>query len=323
MRRWITRIALGLLALVGVLLVCGASYEALARRQLASHFSLSGQRVDIGSRFLHIDCRGTGSPTVVFESGLGTSGALDWSLVHDEIAKTTRACGYSRAGILASDPGIGERDANAVAQDLHVLLERAGERSPLVLVAHSLGGLYALTYVQKFGAEVAGLVMIDTFHPDSTQRMAAAGLHVPLPLRPLQVASVLGRLGLLRLLGSDEAEAAYEPTSLSAMLRELQALDQSSAQAGLLRQLGSRPLYVLSAGKLEEQFLAEAQLTAEQGSQFMAVKRALNEELASWSSQSQHEVVADSGHAIHWEQPERVISATRWVIDAVRTVATR
>ncbi|HWO12291.1 MAG TPA: alpha/beta hydrolase, partial [Polyangiaceae bacterium] len=144
MRRWVARIALGLLGLVVLALTCGASYEALARRQVAARFPVPGKLVDIGGRALHIDCRGTGSPTVVFESGLDSAGALAWSLVHDEVAQVTRACSYSRAGILSSDPAVGERDADAVAEDLHVLLERAGERPPLVLVAHSLGGIYAM-----------------------------------------------------------------------------------------------------------------------------------------------------------------------------------
>jgi pimeloyl-ACP methyl ester carboxylesterase len=319
MRRWVARIALGLLGLVVLALTCGASYEALARRQVAARFPVPGKLVDIGGRALHIDCRGTGSPTVVFESGLDSAGALAWSLVHDEVAQVTRACSYSRAGILSSDPAVGERDADAVAEDLHVLLERAGERPPLVLVAHSLGGIYAMGYTRRFGAEVAGLVLVDTFHPDSKQRMEAAGIHLPNPLRPLQIASALSWTGLVRLvLGSEDAVAAYDPTSIGALRSELEALEQSVAQAGALRQLGARPLYVLSAGKVEQEFLAQAQLTAERGEQFVAVKRALNEEQASWSSQSQLEVIVDSTHAIHREQPDRVIHAARWVIEAVR-----
>jgi pimeloyl-ACP methyl ester carboxylesterase len=179
-----------------------------------------------------------------------------------------------------------------------------------------------MTYTRKFAANVAGLVLVDTFHADSIQRMAAAGLHLPLPLRPLQIASALSWTGLVRLLlGSDDAEAAYEPTSLNALRAELEALDRSSAQAGALRQLGDRPLYVLTSGKVEDEFLAQAELSADQGRQFLAVKRAMNEEQASWSSHSQHEVVANATHRIQWEQPERVISAARWVIDAVRAGA--
>ena len=319
MKHWIPRIALGLLGLVALALVCGSVYEALARRQLASRFPLRGKLVDIGERRLHIDCRGSGSPTVVFETGFDPTGALGWSLVHDPIAETTRACAYSRAGILASDPGMGKRDARAIADDLHALLARAGEPPPLVLVAHSLGGIYALTYTQKFGADVAGLVLVDTSHAEMKQRMAAAGLHLKDPLRTLRIASILSWTGLLRLVvGSADAEAAYLPTTLAAMLVEGKAIDQSLAQAGALRQLGNRPLFVLTAGKLSAAFLDQAQLTPEQGSQFQAVWRDLQNEQASWSTHSRHEIVAEAAHHIQEDTPERVVAATRWVVDAVR-----
>jgi len=320
LKRWIARVALGLLGLVALALICGATYEALARKRFASRLSSSGTLVDIGGRSLQLDCRGTGSPTIVFETGLGSMGALDWALVHDELARTSRACSYSRAGILASDPGVGVRDANAVAEDLHALLTRAGEHAPLVFVAHSLGGLFALTYTRKFGSEVAGLVLVDTLHPDSIRSMEAAGLHVPLPLRQLQIASAISWTGLVRvLLDAPEEDVSYEIASLAGMRAELEALDQSLAQAGELRQLGSRPVYVLSAGQVEKELLIQAQFTAEQGNEFLAIKQRLNDEQASWSSHHQHEVVADSMHGIQWQRPDRVIHATGWVVDAVRT----
>lgn len=321
--RGMARIGLGLLALAVLALVCGAAYEALARRQHASRFTLQGTLVDVGQRALHLDCRGAGSPTVVFESGLGSFGALDWELVQDEVAKTTRACSYSRAGILASDPAEGARDANAVAADLHRLLTLAGERPPLVLVAHSLGGLFALRYTGTFGSEVAGLVLVDTLHPDSIRSMEAAGLHVPLPLRELQIADALAWTGWVRLGLGGDTEAAYEVASLRGMRGELEAIDQSAAQAGSLRALGGRPVYVLSSGKVEEDFLVHTSFTAEQGQQFLAIKQRLNEDQASWSSQSRHEVVADAMHAIQWQRPDRVVNAARWVIDAVRAGAER
>lgn len=138
-------------------------------------------------------------------------------------------------------------------------------------------------------------------------------------MRPLQIASALSWTGLERLIsGSEDAEAAYAPSSCSAMYHEVKALAPSLAQAGAARQLGSRPLYVLSAGKVEAEFLAQTLLTAEQGRQFLAVKRSLGEEMASWSSQSRVEVVEDAAHGIPSEQPERVIGAVRWVVESVR-----
>jgi hypothetical protein len=148
--------------------------------------------------------------------------------------------------------------------------------------------------------------------------MEAAGVNIPLPLRPLQLADALRWTGLMRALGPDDEEMAYELASLGGMRSELEALDQSQLQAGALRDLGDRPVSVLSAGQVEPELLIEAQLTSEQGNTFLAVKRSANEELASWSSRGRHEVVLDAMHAIQWQQPDRVIGAARWVIDAVR-----
>jgi len=132
-----------------------------------------------------------------------------------------------------------------------------------VLVAHSLGGLYALTYTHQFGADVAGLVLVDILHPDVEQRMAAAGLDWKAPLggleQELEIANLLGWTGLLRAqVGSEDAEAAYLPTSIVAARNELVAIDHSLAQGRASRELGSRPLFVLTAGTLSEGFLAEA-----------------------------------------------------------------
>ena len=67
--------------------------------------SVQGRLIDIGGgRHMQIDCRGSGTPTVVFEAGLDTMGSLSWSAVQDPVAATTRACAYSRSGIMWSEP---------------------------------------------------------------------------------------------------------------------------------------------------------------------------------------------------------------------------
>ena len=113
--RWLKRIGLGVLALLAAAILSGAAYEMWARHRIAAEFLPRGTLVDIGGRRIHLDCRGSGAPIVVFESGLDMYGSLSWSAVQDQIARTTRACSYDRAGVLWSDRAKGARNGAASA----------------------------------------------------------------------------------------------------------------------------------------------------------------------------------------------------------------
>src|SRR5687767_9494812 len=76
---------------------------ALGFAQSADIGPAPGRFVDLGNRKLHLNCVGSGSPTVILEAG-ASSFAIDWSLVQPEIAATQRVCSYDRAGSGWSDP---------------------------------------------------------------------------------------------------------------------------------------------------------------------------------------------------------------------------
>jgi pimeloyl-ACP methyl ester carboxylesterase len=168
--------------------------------------------VDIGGRSLHLVCRGSGSPTVVFVSG--TRGAADeWTTLlpdaapgttatFDAVSEVTRACAYDRPGTTLasgdatdSTPVPQPTTALQSADDLKALLEEAGEEGPYVLVGLSWGGLIAQQFTRSYGDEVTGLVLLDaaneylraTFSPEQwaawmaviAQSRDAAGSEVP------------------------------------------------------------------------------------------------------------------------------------------------
>ena len=62
-----------------------------------------GKLVDLGGHRLHVNCTGTGSPTVVVENGLGDF-SFDWTLVQSRVSRFARICTYDRAGYAWSDP---------------------------------------------------------------------------------------------------------------------------------------------------------------------------------------------------------------------------
>ena len=335
MRKWFSRIALSLAAVVALVIVIGAGYETAGRHNAARDFPPPGKLVDIGGRRIQVDCRGTGTPTVVFESGLDMGGSLSWAGVHDSIAKDTRACAYSRAGIMWSDP-VATQSGKNIATDLHTALANSGERPPYVLVAHSLGGPYAMIFTKYFGADVAGLVFVDASHPDQVSRRSSlTSWTLAEGMKQARTASHLSRFGVIRKLAAADsappepayavrATAAYTPTSLPAMLKEVDAFDATLAEAGTMRQLGDRPLFVLTATKpLPDGDRVSMRMTAAQAAEYEKRWVEMQNEEASWSSRSQHQLVPESGHYIQFEKPAVVIAAVRSIIDSVRAGAKR
>ena len=109
------------LATLLVLMLVGYLYEARAEAADARTFPPPGELVDVGGYRLHINCTGTGSPTVVIEAGLG-DWSTGWGFVQPEVAKTTRVCTYDRAGWAWSEAGPLPRDAAQSAKELAILL---------------------------------------------------------------------------------------------------------------------------------------------------------------------------------------------------------
>ena len=331
MKRWIKRIALTIGGLIVAAVLVGASYEQIMRWQATKEFPVQGRLIDIGGRHMQIDCRGSGTPIVVFEAGLDTMGSLSWSAVHDAVATTTRACAYSRAGIMWSEPGDGKFAPDNVAHDLHALLQAAGEHAPFVLVGHSLGGPYIMNFTRLYPQDVAGLVFVDASHPDQLDRMAkAAGKKMEMGEGMIKVASALSWTGIPRLVETHTdnptfpakaklAQDAYFSRSLSAALQELDSLGATLSSAGQLRQLEDRPIVVLTATKpYPEGMLKAMQMTTEQGHRIQTAWKEMHDDEAAWSHHSRHELVPDATHYIQFDRPDLVIAAVKEVVHDVR-----
>jgi len=324
------RIARIVLALVALLLVGGATTEAVARYRTAKRFPVPGLLVDIGGRKLQIDCRGSGSPTVVLESGLDVLGSLSWAAVHDSIASTTRTCAYSRAGIMWSDPHRVPFSSASAAQDLHAALRAAGVSPPLVIVGHSIGGAYVLEFTRLYDTDVAGVVLVDASHPDQVARMEmATGTSMAMPTGAISFGAAISRTGLVRLVAGDvapeqaprvvhDAASSFAPASLAAVAGEAKALGATFSAEGKSRALGERPLVVLTAmAPTPAAERAAFHLDDAKADALRATWKELQNDEASWSTRSRHQLVPDAGHYIQFDRPDVVIAAVREVVSAV------
>jgi pimeloyl-ACP methyl ester carboxylesterase len=322
-------ILVGLFYLIVTLVGTGAIYEQVGSAR-ASRIRPPGQMVDIGGRRIQMDCRGSGSPTVVLESGLDYMGSLSWAAVHDSIATTTRVCAYSRAGILWSDRSKATYTAASVATDLHAALTAAGERTPFVMVGHSIGGPYVTVFTSMYPTDVAGLVLVDPSHPDQFPKLEAiSGMNMkPMPGQ-LALGVKLRWTGVVRMMAdapvntpesAAKAAKAFMPRSLKALLHEVRGVDSTLAAMGRARTLGDRPLVVLSAMKgMSPEELKMMGLTAEQGEGITQALTHLHDDEATWSTRGTNELVPDAGHYIQLDRPAVVVAAVRRVVEDVRT----
>src|SRR5260370_5759159 len=124
-----------------------------------------GLMVDIGSRRLHLNCSGNGTPIVVVENG-GGSFSVDWALVQPAVSQFTRICTYDRADYAWSDPGPVRDLPEQVMVDLELLLRLGDVKPPYVVIGQSIGGLLVRDFQRRFPQQVAGMVLVDPTHED-------------------------------------------------------------------------------------------------------------------------------------------------------------
>ncbi len=171
-RRVTERILLSLIALLCVLLAGNTIFNAAALRYYRSIYPAPGKMYVINGHQMHLNCTGDGSPTIVLEAG-GGADSLAWSKVQPELSKTTRVRSYDRTGMGWSSPGPSPRDADAIASELHALLQQAGVDGPIVLMGHSMRGMYIRAYATLYPQDVTGLIFVEGATPLEEDRESA------------------------------------------------------------------------------------------------------------------------------------------------------
>jgi|SRR5271165_671236 len=351
-KRWMRRLVKGLALTCVILAVAGFSYEQIGRWHNQQHKFRIGRPVDIGGRTLNIDCAGDGQPAVILESGGGGYGGYGWRKVQPEVAKFTKVCWYDHAGEGWSDPPAIARSSETIVHDLHELLQRTPVASPYVLVGHSIGGSYVRVFTARYPSEVAGVVLVDSSHPDQQEPaiMLSPINRAPLLARKLLcfAAPLLGRLGIIRFAMRNEpvfvppAFASQGSSAIRAMrgqrVEALEAdmaqgcaatengsipsdrgsgnpeIDQAARSAG---DLGDRPLVVLTAG---EYWKPDDPAAAQEIAKFHEIwVHQLQVDLAHLSTYGKQIIVEDSDHGIPDKAPEAVVIAVRDIVMELRS----
>jgi pimeloyl-ACP methyl ester carboxylesterase len=132
---------------------------------------LPGRKIDVGGYRLYLECAGSGSPTVILESGAGRASTTSPGLriVRAALAPEARVCAYDRAGLGASEARPASRAPTGATfgDELHTLLANAQIPGPYVLYGGSLGGLIAFSHTVRYPNEFVGLIFANALGPES------------------------------------------------------------------------------------------------------------------------------------------------------------
>ncbi len=323
-KKWAKRMLIGLLILLLLALITGFVYERVARAVTAKKFQPEGELIDVGGHKLHIVSKGTGTPTVVFESGLDIAGSLAWHAVHDSIAQFTQAVAYDRAGILWSERGKQPKTGAVIADDLYKLLKKSGHSGPYILVGHSLAGIILRPFLDKYRNEIVGLVLVDASHPYQLERFSPEA-NKTMKLPPSWLIKLGSEIGIIRFAGagplfntepSDSNNLIFQaraPMSMYGVADEIKHLEDLAKESQEFGKLDSLPLIVLTGNHPERYKQFSDSIL---GLQINGVWQDLQKDHLKLSTKSEQVMADKSIHYIQFEQPDLVIKAVRTLVES-------
>ena len=273
--------------------------------------------IDIGAgRKMYLECSGSGSPTVILESGYRNDADI-WSAelepgmspVFSQVARFTRVCAYDRPGTFLDADHLGRstpvpmpRTARDLVSDLHALLQTAHVPGPYVFAAHSFGGIFARLYASTYPSEVVGMVLVD-----------ALSEKVRTGLTPEQW-KLYVNFGFTKPTPGLEKYKDIETLDVNASLDQM----EKAASAEPLRPM---PLFVLTQGQPFD--LSPWQpLPADFPGALNKAWHTAQDALATLAPNAKHKIATKSSHYIQAQEPQLVIDAIKQVVEAVRNPAT-
>jgi pimeloyl-ACP methyl ester carboxylesterase len=263
----------------------------------------------LGHHFLTAGRADDEAPTLVLLHGFPQT-SREWLPLIGRLADRFRIIAPDLRGIGGFPGPPAGYDKRTLAADVHGILEQGGAAGPVLLCGHDMGAYVAFAYALRYRDEAAGLITIDAPPPGTTMGDGLAAnprtWHIPFHAN-VDVAHFLisGRerdyidyfvasrsydRSAITPEDIDAYGAAYRaPGALRAALEMYRSLDQDSAdnKAALGQGRLTIPLTVVASG-------------------VTAVPAALDAMIGEMAENGHLEVVAEAGHWIPEEQPDRL-----------------
>jgi pimeloyl-ACP methyl ester carboxylesterase len=194
-------VLLGIIAVIAILLIAALANHTNQLRKEAKKFLPPGNMVEVNGKKLHVYSEGGGETTLVFMAGHGTSNpTLDFKPLWMRMVDEYRIAVVERSGYGWSESSNSPRDIDTILEETRKALEISGEEGPFVLFPHSMSGLEAIYWAQKYPEEVKAIVGLDPLIPEAFEVM-------PEPQKTqLYPMFIISRLGISRFMPEADVE---------------------------------------------------------------------------------------------------------------------
>ncbi len=331
-RRTVERVVLYGIVIVAIAVGASTAFNASASHHYWAMHPVPGRIYTVNGYKMHMNCTGTGSPTIILDAGLGNDWTI-WGKVQPVLSKTTRVCSYDRAGFGWSQAQPGPRDADHIADELHGLLNQAGITGPIVLMGHSISGIYIRAYATRYPKNVAGLIFVDGSTPLQQD-------HGPADLRAfeskgLTLQILLGKtlvpLGVLRDMGQcSQIQLGFEAAAGKMLAEDTcqPRLTATEDEWNNFRQSGNETIHTGPYGDLPVLIFSQdpnhpmpPQIPAKLGKELATVWNQMQDDLKNLSTRSRRIIAKGSGHYVQTERSDLVDREVPIFIQQIRGTA--
>lgn len=174
-----------------------------------------GELVEVNGYKMSVYTEGDGDKTLVFMSGGGTcSPILDFKSLYSLLSNDYKIVVVEKFGYGFSDVVDENRDIDTMLSETRMALDKAGIKGPYVLCPHSMSGLEALYWAQKYPEEVEAIVGLDMAVPDYYDEM---NINIPI----MKLGQYGAALGITRWIPSLAESDAIKSGTLSEKEKEI------------------------------------------------------------------------------------------------------
>lgn len=230
-----------IIAIIFVFVILSFAHHKICSAKEKDLLTPLGKLVEVNGHNMSVYTEGEGDKTLVFLSGSGTcSPILDFKSLYSLLSDKYRIVVVEKFGYGFSDVVDENRDIDTLLNETRMALDKAGIESPYVLCPHSMSGLEALYWAQKYPEEVEAIIGLDMAVPAHYDEM---NINIPV----MKVGQLGAKLGITRWIpGIAESDAIkfgtlsekekeiyravfYQRTATVTMINEAKAVKNNAA----------------------------------------------------------------------------------------------